>query len=90
MAIVDADYRPLAAIATSANPHELTLLDQVLEDIQEEIKLKRIIGDRAYNSDHDDEYLQQKGIELIADHKKNRQRPKTQDGRKLRHLKRGG
>lgn len=87
MAIVDANSRPLAAIAASANPHELTLLDQVLEDIPEEIKLKRLIGDRAYDSDHHDEYLQQKGIELIAAHKKNRQRPKTQDGRKLRRLK---
>lgn len=46
-----------------------------------------MIGERAYDSDHHDEYLQQNGIELIADHKKNRQQPKTQDGRKLRHLK---
>jgi transposase len=44
-----------------------------------------MIGDRAYDSDPLDERLrQQYGIALIAPHKSNRSRPKTQDGRKLR------
>ncbi len=44
-----------------------------------------MIGDRAYDSDPLDVRLQQQyGIELIAPHKVNRSRPKTQDGRKLR------
>ena len=44
-----------------------------------------LIGDRAYDSDPLDARLrQQYGIELIAPHKNNRSRPKTQDGRKLR------
>ena len=44
-----------------------------------------MIGDRAYDSDPLDERLQQRhGVELIAPHKVNRRKPRTQDGRKLR------
>jgi transposase len=44
-----------------------------------------MIGDRAYDSDPLDAGLQQQhGIELVAPHKSNRSRPKTQDGRRLR------
>lgn len=44
-----------------------------------------MIGDRAYDSDPLDQRLrQQHAVELIAPHKVNRSKPKTQDGRKLR------
>jgi transposase len=44
-----------------------------------------MIGDRAYDSDPLDASLQQQhGIALVAPHKSNRIRPKTQDGRHLR------
>ena len=44
-----------------------------------------MIGDRAYDSDPLDVRLKhQHGIELIAPHKINSRKPKTQDGRKLR------
>jgi len=46
-----------------------------------------MIGDRAYDSDPLDARLhQQYSLELIAPHKSNRSRPKTQDGRKLRRF----
>jgi transposase len=46
---------------------------------------KQMIGDRAYDSDPLDRRLAERyGIALIAPHKVNRSRPKTQDGRKLR------
>ena len=49
----------------------------------------RIIGDRAYDSDKLDERLSdQRGIEMIAPHRKGRKKPATQDGRKLRRYKR--
>lgn len=50
---------------------------------------KRLIGDKAYDSDLLDHALSKQGIEMIAPHKKNR-RPdtKTQDGRPLRRFKR--
>jgi transposase len=43
-----------------------------------------MIGDRAYDSDALDQRLRQQGVQLIAPHKYNRSRPKTQDGRELR------
>lgn len=47
-----------------------------------------MIGDRAYDSDPLDQKLQDRyGIELIAPHRCDRQRP-TQDGRSLRRYRR--
>lgn len=48
----------------------------------------RLIGDRAYDADPLDEALLELGIEMIAPHRRNRKRPKTQDGRPLRRYKR--
>jgi transposase len=47
-----------------------------------------LIGDRAYDSDPLDAELRIQGIELIAPHKVNRVKAKTQDGRVLRRYKR--
>ncbi len=49
---------------------------------------QRLIGDRAYDSDPLDACLLEDGVELIAPHRCNRKKPKTQDGRKLRRYKR--
>ncbi len=46
------------------------------------------MGDKAYDSDPLDEALKEQGIEMIAPHRKNRKKKKTQDGRKLRRYKR--
>lgn len=43
-----------------------------------------MIGDRAYDSDPLDQRMRRRGIRLIAPHKDNRVRAKTQDGRELR------
>ena len=43
-----------------------------------------MIGDRAYDSDPLDEKLLPQGVQLIAPHKYNRRKPRTQDGRQLR------
>jgi transposase len=45
---------------------------------------QRLIGDRAYDSDPLDHKLQLQGVRLIAPHKYNRSKPRTQDGRELR------
>jgi transposase len=48
-----------------------------------------LIGDKAYDSDTlDDDLLKKHGVEMIAPHRRNRTKPKTQDGRKLRRYKR--
>ena len=47
-----------------------------------------MIGDKAYDSDPLDQQLKAQGIEMIAPHKQNRKKAKTQDGRALRRYKR--
>ncbi len=49
---------------------------------------EKLIADRAYDSDPLDARLAERGIELIAPHRRNRRKPRTQDGRKLRRYKR--
>jgi transposase len=47
-----------------------------------------LIGDKAYDSDPLDAQLVATGIEMIAPHKNNRKKVKTQDGRPLRRYRR--
>lgn len=49
---------------------------------------EKLIADRAYDSDPLDALLAVQGIELLAPHRSNRRKPRTQDGRKLRRYKR--
>ncbi len=48
----------------------------------------RVIADRGYDSDPLRKQLARRGIELIAPHRKNRRKPRTQDGRALRRYRR--
>ena len=49
----------------------------------------RIIGDTAYDRDGlDERLLDERGIDVIAPHRKKRRKQSTRDGRKLRHYKR--
>jgi len=47
-----------------------------------------VIADRGYDSDPLRKQLARRGIELIAPHRKNRRKPRTQDGRALRRYRR--
>jgi transposase len=49
---------------------------------------QRLIGDRAYDADPLDTELAKLNVEMIAPHRRNRKKPKTQDGRPLRRYKR--
>jgi transposase len=88
MALADRSGLPLAINAASASPHEVTLVKQTLESRFTKEKPERLIGDRAYDSDLLDAAMAERGIEMIAPHRRRRKKPKTQDGRKLRHYKR--
>lgn len=88
MVIADATGLPLAVHTTSASPHEVTLVEATLDETLTVGRPRRLIGDRAYDSDPLDQRLAVQGIELIAPHKRNRIRPKTQDGRALRRYRR--
>ena len=88
MAFSDGSSVPLALHAQSASPHEVTLVEPTLESAFVKEKPERLIGDKAYDSDPLEESLLEKGIEMIAPHRKNRKKKKSQDGRKLRRYKR--
>jgi len=63
----------------------VTLIDKTIDQLGK--KPKRLIGDKAYDSDKLREDLKKQGIELIAPPRKNK-RKKLQDGRALRRYKR--
>ena len=63
-------------------------MEETLEQRLVKEKPERLIGDRAYDSDPLDEKLAEAGVLLIAPHKRNRKKPKTQDGRVLRRYRR--
>lgn len=85
MAVVTKKSRPLALQVFSATPFESTLLEETIKKRFSKTKIRRIVADRAYDSDPLDERLKKKGIELISPHKRNRRKKRTQDRRKLRH-----
>ena len=88
MGLTDAGGLPIAVDATSASPHEITLVDDTLDACFLENVPEKIIGDKAYDSDTLDKRLaKERNIEMIAPHKSNRRNQPTQDGRTLRRYK---
>ena len=88
MAISDRNGLPIGLLVGSATPHEVTLVEETLDNCYTTGTPEKLIGDKAYDSDQLDEKLKiEREIELIAPHKINRKKPKTQDGRKLRRYK---
>lgn len=88
MAVADSLGLPVAVSATSATPHEVTLVEPTLQASFVEEKPQRLVGDRAYDSDPLDERLVAEGIAMLAPHRSNRKKPPTQDGRSLRRYRR--
>jgi len=89
MAIADASGLPVAAHIESASPHEVKLVEKTIDKCFLDKTPDLLIGDKAYDSDPLDQRLkEQKNIEMVAPHKRNRKKPKTQDGRKLRRYRR--
>ena len=88
MAVADGHGLPLAVYAASAGPHEVSLVEGTLAEVLTGEQPARLIGDKAYDSDPLDAELAAQGIELIAPHRANRKKPRTQDGRKLRRYRR--
>jgi transposase len=88
MAVADRAGLPLAMCAASASPHEVTLVAATLDSRFVDALPQRLIGDRAYDADPLDTELAKLNVEMIAPHRRNRKKPKTQDGRPLRRYKR--
>ena len=89
MVLVDARGRPVSVTTGSASPHESKLVQGLLDFMISPDSPRRIIGDKAYDSDALDEDLDAEDIEMIAPHRKSRKKANvTQDGRPLRRYKR--
>ena len=88
MVLVDGCGLPLGAQIASASPHEVTLIEPLLDQRILPTKPRRLIYDAAADSDPLRTRLAKRGIELISPHRKNRKKPPTQDGRKLRRYRR--
>ena len=88
MAVADGAGFPVAVSVGSASPHEVRLVETTLDQMLVDEKPKRLIGDRAYDSDPLDKRLAEQNIVLIAPHRRNRKKSATQDGRGLRRYQR--
>ena len=87
MVLIDGRGLPLGIDTASASPHEVTLIEPLLEKRVLRRKPRRLIYDAAADSDPLRERLRRRGIDLICPHRKNRKKPPTQDGRKLRRYR---
>ena len=88
MAVADRTGLTIAVGVGSASPREVTVVDATLDARFIAELPARLIGDRAYDSDPMVESLAEQGVEMIAPHRGNRRKPKTQDGRALRRYRR--
>jgi transposase len=95
MVLVDGGGLPLGVRLESASPGEVTLAEATLAEVKvprpkgrPRQKPKRIIADRAYDSDPLRERLAKRGIDLIVPYRKNSKHRRYEDGRKLRRYKR--
>jgi transposase len=87
MAIADGHGLPIAVRVTSSSPNESTLVEDTLSQRHVGGLPKRLIADRAYDSDRLDERLRQEhSVGLIVPTRRRRKR--TQDGRPLRRYRR--
>jgi transposase len=96
MVVVDGQGIPLGGTLASASPAEVTLFEETLEQVKvprpgrgrPRKRMKRLIADKAYDSDPLRQRLKGHGIDLICPHRRNRTKAKLQDGRKLRRYRR--
>ena len=97
MVVVDGQGLPLGDLLHTASRNEVRLAEPTLATIRvghthrpgrPRQKPARVIADRAYDSDPLRAQLARRGIELVAPHRSNRSKPRTQDGRALRRYRR--
>jgi transposase len=95
MVLVDGGGLPLGVRLESASPGEVALAEATLAEVKvprpkgrPRQKPKRVIADRAYDSDPLRERLKKRGIDLIVPYRKNSKLRRYEDGRKLRRYKR--
>jgi transposase len=95
MVVVDGQGIPLGIHVTSATPAEVTLVEPTLKTIRvprrhggaPRSKPRRLVADRAYDSDPLRGRLAQRGITLIVPYRANRKTRPYEDGRLLRRYR---
>jgi hypothetical protein len=75
MAVANRTGAPLAVHIDSASPHEVKLVEAMIEARFTAKRPGRLIGDLAYDSDPLDQRPADRGMHLIAPHGRNRVRP---------------
>jgi transposase len=88
LTLVDGHGTPLGAIIASASPAEVRLIPWLLQARVLPQRPRRVIYDRAADSDELRRTLRRRRIELISPHRRNRTRRPLQDGRPLRRYRR--
>ena len=88
MGVADLHGLPVAVHAASAAPHEVSLVGETLARGLTRGRPRRLIGDKAFDSDALDAQLAELGVEMIAPHRSNRTKTVTQDRRPLRRYRR--
>jgi transposase len=94
--VADGQGLPVGVHVVSASPHESTLVEATLDAVtvppkdrrRSPPRPRRLIYDRAADSDPLRQRLAARGIELICPHRQNRRKPRLQDGRPLRRYRR--
>ena len=82
MAVAEGNGLPLAVGIASGERAECQLVVDTLDARFIEEVPRRLIGDKAYDSDPLDQQLDRElGIKMISPHRAKRKRPATQDGR---------
>lgn len=92
MVVVESQGVPIGSNLASASPSEVTLLDKTFETVsaprpsrgRPRENPKRIIADKAYDSDPLIARLNKRGIELVAPYRQNKRNRVYYEGRKIR------
>lgn len=85
---MDGCQTPLATLIAPANEHEVQHIERLVDSAVVDLPAQsRLIYDKAADSDELRDRLAERDIDLISAHRKNRKKPKRQDGRKLRRVK---
>lgn len=88
MVLADSHGLPLGAHIASASPHEVTLIEPLLERRRLRRLPRHLLYDCAADSDPLRSRLRRRGIHLVCPHRANRVKPRTQDRRRFRRYRR--
>lgn len=88
MAIADSAGLPIAISIASGSRHDVSLVEQTIQDAFVDEIPPKLIGDKGFDSKKlEQQLLHERGIELVAPMRVNH-RARWQDGRALRRYKR--